>query len=98
VDTALQCRGPSLIPQRCWRCDSAAPSHLGERWRYGLLGALAVIALATALPVAYFVSTSKSGSTNIAMFVVRYVISCTTVFAVTLSAASLWIARRRCDA
>jgi hypothetical protein len=78
--------------------DSAAPSHLGERWRYGLLGALAVIALATALPVAYFVSTSKSGSTNIAMFVVRYVISCTTVFAVTLSAASLWIARRRCDA
>ena len=74
---------------------SAAPSYLSDRWRCGLLGALAVIALAAALPIAYFVSTSKSGSTNIALFVVRYVISCTTVFAVTLSAASLWIARRR---
>jgi hypothetical protein len=72
--------------------DSVAPSRLSDRWRYGLLGALAVIALATALPVAYFVSTG-SGGTNIAIFVVRYVMSCTTVFAVTLSAASLWIAR-----
>lgn len=75
--------------------DSAAPTNLSDRWRYGLLGALAAIALATALPVAYFVSTSKSSSTNVAMFVVRYVISCTTIFAVTLSAASLWIGRRR---
>jgi hypothetical protein len=74
---------------------SAAPSHLSDRWRYGLQGALTVISMVAALPVAYFVSTSKSGGTNIALFVVRYVISCTTVFAVTLSAASLWIARRR---
>jgi hypothetical protein len=74
----------------------SAPSPYSDRWRYGLLGALAVIALATALPVAYFVpSYSKSGSTNIALFVVRYVISCTTIFAVTLSVASLWIAHRR---
>jgi hypothetical protein len=72
--------------------DSAAPSHLSDRRRYGLLGALAVIALATALPVAYFVST-RSGHTNVALFVVRYVICCTTVFAVTLAVASLWVAR-----
>jgi hypothetical protein len=51
-------------------------------------------ALVTALPVAYFLST-KTHSTNIALFVVRYVMSCTTIFAVTLSAASLWIAHRR---
>jgi hypothetical protein len=75
--------------------DSAAPRHRNDRWRYGLLWALAALALAAALAVAYFVSTSKSGSTNIALFVVRYAISCTTVFVVTLSAASLWIARRR---
>jgi hypothetical protein len=74
--------------------DSPVPSHLSDWWRYGLLGALAVIALATALPVAYFLSTSKSGSTNIALFVVRYVISCTTIFAVALSVASLLLARR----
>jgi hypothetical protein len=75
--------------------DSGAPGPHTDRWRYGLLGALAVIALATALPVAYFVSTAKSGNTNLALFVVRYVISCTTVFAVTLSAASLWVARQQ---
>jgi hypothetical protein len=78
--------------------DSAAPSHLSDRWRYYLLAALAVIALATALPIAYFVSTSQSGSTNMALFVVRYVISCTTIFAVALSVASLWAARRSPDA
>jgi hypothetical protein len=75
--------------------DSAAPSHLSDRWRCGFLGALAVTSMMAALPIAYFVSTSQSGSTNIALFVVRYVVSCTTVFAVTLSAASLWIGRRR---
>jgi hypothetical protein len=74
---------------------SAALSHFTDRWRCGLLGALAVISMVAALPVAYFVSTSKSGGTNIALLVVRYAISCTMVFAVTLSAASLWIARRR---
>jgi hypothetical protein len=78
--------------------DSAAPTNPSDRWRYGLLVALAVIALVAALPGAYFLSTSSSGGTNIALFVVRYVISCTTVFAVTLSAVSLWIARRHLPA
>jgi hypothetical protein len=76
----------------------SAASHLSDRWRYGLLGALAVTSLVTALPVAYFVSASMSGNANIGLFVVRYVISCTTVFAVTLSAASLLVARRTHDA
>jgi hypothetical protein len=75
--------------------NSASPSHVSDRWRCGFLGALAVTSLVAALPIAYFVSTSQSGSTNIALFVVRYVISYTTVFAVALSAASLWFARRR---
>lgn len=75
--------------------DSPAPGLHSDGWRYGLLGALGAIALATALPLAYFASSSNSGSSNITLFVVRYVISCTTIFTVTLSAASLWIARRR---
>jgi hypothetical protein len=75
----------------------SAPSPRSDRWRYGLLGALAAISLVTALPVAYFLST-KMGSTNIVLFVVRYVICCTTIFAGTLSAASLWVARRHAPA
>jgi len=77
---------------------SAASTNLSDRWRYGLLGALAVTSLVAAVPIAYFVSTSQSGSTNMALFVVRYVISCTTIFAVALSVASLWVARRTPDA
>jgi len=72
----------------------AGPDPLADRWRYGLLGALALTSLVVALPVAYLMSTSMSGSTNITVLVVRYVISWTTVFAVTLAVASLWIARR----
>jgi hypothetical protein len=56
------------------------------------LAGLTVTSLVVGVPVAYFASTSNLGGTNVDLFVVRYVICCTTVFAVTLSAASLWLA------
>jgi hypothetical protein len=74
--------------------DSAEPDPLGDRWRHGLLAALALTSLVAALPIAHFMSTPNLGRTNISLFVVRYVICCTTVFAVTLSAAALWVASR----
>jgi hypothetical protein len=76
---------------------TVAASHAGDRWRYSLLGALAVTALVVAVPVAYFES-SRLGRVNAALFVVRYVMSFTTVFAVLVTTASLLLARRIRDA
>jgi Domain of unknown function (DUF4184) len=76
---------------------TVAASHVGERWRYSLLGALAVTALMVAVPVAYFES-SRLGRINVAVFVVRYVMSFTAVFVVLVTAASLLLARRIRDA
>jgi Domain of unknown function (DUF4184) len=78
--------------------ETVAASHPGNRWRYCVLGVLAATSMAAAVPVAYFASSSTAGITNIALFVVRYVMALTTVFAVMLSAASLLLARRTCDA
>lgn len=77
---------------------SGDPDPLSDRWRYGLLGALALTSLVAAIPVTYFLSTSKPGGTNVTISVVRYVISSTTVFVVTLSAAALWVSRRHVSA
>jgi hypothetical protein len=71
---------------------SAVPSHFTDRWRYRFLGALALGSLVAALPIAYFLSTSKPGGPNVTLFVVRYVIFCTTIFAITLSVVAVWVA------
>jgi hypothetical protein len=76
---------------------TAAASYAGDRWRYSLLGALAVTALVVAMPVAYFES-SRLARVNVALFVVRYVMSFTTVFAVLVTTAGLLLARRIRDA
>jgi hypothetical protein len=53
--------------------------------------------LMVAVPVAYFES-SRLGRINVALFVVRYVMSFTAVFVVLVTAASLLLARRIRDA
>jgi hypothetical protein len=97
VSTALGVSILLFAYMRWWRgVDSGAnvQRKSDDRWRYGLLAGLTISSLVVAAPVAYFASTSNLGGTNVDLFVVRYVICCTTVFAVTLSAASLWVARR----
>jgi spore maturation protein SpmB len=65
-----------------------------DAWRYGLLGIIAVMSMAAAVPIAYFTAAQGSGMSG-TLLVVRFVIACTTVFAVLLAAAGLVDARRR---
>src|SRR5258708_1566951 len=70
------------------------PRTVDEHWRYGVLVTITATSIVVGVPVAYFASTSSLGGTNVALFVVRCAICCTTVFAVMLCAASLVVARR----
>ena len=70
-----------------------APSSFSDGWRYSILVALAAISLVLSIPVAYAISANV-GPVSITLFVVRYVICATTIFVVTLSAASLLMAHR----
>jgi len=73
---------------------TAVPSSISDGWRYCVLISLTVISLVLSIPVAHAVSATSVGSVNISLFVVRYVICATTIFGVTLCAASLLIAHR----
>jgi len=73
----------------------AAWSVDNDRWRYALLSVLAATSLLAAPPAAYLLSTSTPAGTNVALFIVRCVILCTTVFVAQLSVAALWVARGR---
>lgn len=81
-----------------WRrgIDSGADTSrkADEQWRFILLALITVVSMAAGVPAAYFASTSSLGGTNVARFIFRYAICCTTVFAVALCAASLLFARR----
>jgi hypothetical protein len=70
------------------------PSPISDRWRYGLLASLTVVSLTLSIPVAYAVSATNAGPVNFTLLVVHYVVCATTFFAVTLSAASLFVAYR----
>jgi hypothetical protein len=70
------------------------PSSISDNWRYGILVSLAAISLTLSIPFAYAASVTNASPVNIAVFVVRYIICATTIFAVTLSAASLLMAHR----
>jgi hypothetical protein len=71
---------------------SVAP-HESDAWRYALFGIIAVISMAAAAPVAYFTALYEHGVSG-TLLVVRFVIACTTIFAVLLAAAGLVHARR----
>ena len=71
-----------------------APSSFSDGWRYGILISIVAISLVLSIPVARAFSTMSADPVNITLFVVRYVICATTIFVVTLSAASLLIAHR----
>jgi Domain of unknown function (DUF4184) len=71
-----------------------APGSFSDGWRYGILVSLAAISLVLSIPVAHAVSATNVGPVNITLFVVRCVICATSIFVVTLSAASLLMARR----
>jgi hypothetical protein len=73
---------------------ATVPSSLSDGWRYSILVSLTVISLVLSIPVAHAVSATSVGPVNITRFLVRYVICATTIFGVTLSAASLLIAHR----
>jgi len=73
---------------------TTAPSSISDGWRYGILISLTVISLVLSIPVAQAVSATSVGPVNFTLFVVRYVTCSTTIFGVTLSAASLLIAHR----
>lgn len=70
------------------------PGPTSDRWRYALLASLAAISLILSIPVAQAVSASNTSPMNVTFFLVRYVVCATTLFAVTLSAASLFMAYR----
>jgi uncharacterized protein DUF4184 len=73
---------------------TAAPSSSSDGWRYGILISIVAISLVLSIPAARAVSATNPGPVNLTLFVVRYVICATTIFVVTLSAASLLIAHR----
>jgi hypothetical protein len=73
---------------------TSPPITIDEKLRYILLATITVTSLVVGLPLAYFASTSNSGETNLMLFIVRYVICCTTVFVISLCATSLVVARR----
>jgi Domain of unknown function (DUF4184) len=70
------------------------PGPTSDRWRYALLASLAAISLTLSISVVHAVFASNGDPMNVTMFVVRYVVCATTLFAVTLSAASLFVAYR----
>lgn len=79
-------------------CDHAMLSTSSDRWRYRLLAAITLISLVIAMPFAYLVSMPNSGKMNVSLLIVRYVVSSTTIFAITLSVISLLIYTRPQDA
>jgi hypothetical protein len=71
-----------------------AQTNLDDRSRYRLLTMIAAASLVIGSPTAYFTSRASLGGMNIALFVVRLAICCTTAFLVLLCAASIVLARR----
>jgi hypothetical protein len=69
-------------------------NNVDDSWRYRLLTMIATASLVIGCPTAYFTSKDSLGELNIALFVVRLAICCTTVFVVLLCAASIVVARR----
>jgi hypothetical protein len=65
-----------------------------DRWRYRLLAAIAVAAIALAAPFAYAVAGAVHGRTNPVLFAVRLFIYGTTAFFALLGVASVAVARR----
>jgi Domain of unknown function (DUF4184) len=69
-------------------------SRESDAWRYILLGIIAVVSMTAAAPVAYF-AAAHARSMRETLLIVRFVVACTTVFAVLLAAAALVDAHRR---
>ena len=81
---------------RWWRrLDLGTSPHrnTADKWRCRLLATIAMTSLLVGLPVAYLASVSSLGGTNVMLFIVRYVICCTTVFTIALCVTSLIVAR-----
>jgi hypothetical protein len=72
---------------------SVAPRE-SDAWRYALFGIIAVMSMTAAAPVAYFTAVYEYGVSG-TLLIVRFVIACTTIFAVLLAAAALVHAGRR---
>jgi len=79
-------------------CDRATLGPSNDRWRYFLLAAVMFMSLVIAMPFAYLLSMPNSGKVNVSLLMVRYVVSSTTIFAITLSVISLVIYHRSQDA
>lgn len=65
-----------------------------DRWRYQLLGIIAISALLLAAPFAYAISTSDHRGINLVLFAVRLLIYSTTACFTLLCVASIALARR----
>jgi Domain of unknown function (DUF4184) len=96
VSTLLGATVIAVYMRRWLRTTHLAPASRdagGDRWRFGLLAALAFLSLLAATPIAYTFATPHPGATNVFLFIVRLVIVATTFFTTLLSAAAIYIAR-----